>query len=43
MDLQERLAGVRPADHADSSDPFAELKNRVHLGVISDQILAERA
>jgi pilus assembly protein CpaF len=36
MDLQERLAGVRPADQADAGDPFAELKNRIHLGVISD-------
>jgi pilus assembly protein CpaF len=36
MDLQERLAGVRPADESRAGDPFAELKNRIHLGVIGD-------
>ena len=36
MDLQERLAGVRPADERHEADPFAEIKNRIHLGVIGD-------
>jgi len=36
MDLQERLAGVRPDDGVASDDPFAELKNRIHLAVIGD-------
>jgi pilus assembly protein CpaF len=36
MDLQERLAGVRPADESRAGDPFAELKNRIHLAVIGD-------
>jgi pilus assembly protein CpaF len=36
MDLQERLAGVRPADESRVGDPFAELKNRIHLAVIGD-------
>jgi len=36
MDLQERLAGVRPAEETGSGDPFAEIKNRIHLGVIGD-------
>ena len=32
MDLQQRLAGVRPDDEGDAGDPFAEVKNRIHLG-----------
>jgi pilus assembly protein CpaF len=36
MDLQQRLAGVRPADRDGGEDPFAEIKNRIHLSVIGD-------
>jgi pilus assembly protein CpaF len=36
MDLQERLAGVRPVDDTGPGDPFSEIKNRIHLGVIGD-------
>ena len=38
MDLHERLAPTRPAQQPDGrrADPFAELKNAVHLLVISD-------
>jgi pilus assembly protein CpaF len=37
MDLQERLATSRPATPAvNGPDPFAEIKNRIHLAVIGD-------
>ena len=40
MDLHERLAPTRPGDPAPNGggviDPHAELKNNVHLLVISD-------
>jgi pilus assembly protein CpaF len=38
MDLHERIAGARRATTADttSSEPFADLKNRVHMLVISE-------
>jgi pilus assembly protein CpaF len=36
MDLQQRLAGVGADQPAHTVDPFAELKNRVHLAVIGD-------
>jgi pilus assembly protein CpaF len=36
MDLQQRLAGVGADQPAPTVDPFAELKNRVHLAVIGD-------
>ncbi|HET8653572.1 MAG TPA: CpaF family protein [Gaiellaceae bacterium] len=37
MDLQERLSAARPAVAASRGpDPFAELKNRVHMAVIGD-------
>jgi pilus assembly protein CpaF len=36
MDLQQRLAGVRPADRDGGQDPFAEIKNRIHMSVIGD-------
>jgi pilus assembly protein CpaF len=37
MDLQERLATSRPAPAAvQGPDPFAEIKNRIHLAVIGD-------
>ncbi len=34
MDLHERLTTARPAPTPGRDDPFAELKNRVHLAVI---------
>jgi pilus assembly protein CpaF len=36
MELHERLTTARPAPAAGGHDPFAELKNRVHLAVIGD-------
>src|SRR5215216_2576224 len=36
MDLQERLAGTRLPEEGTTADPFAEIKNRIHLAVISD-------
>jgi pilus assembly protein CpaF len=36
MDLQERLAGTGLPDDGTAADPFAELKNRVHMAVISE-------
>jgi pilus assembly protein CpaF len=36
MDLQQRLAGVGSDQPAPTVDPFAELKNRVHMAVIGD-------
>ncbi|HEV2711972.1 MAG TPA: ATPase, T2SS/T4P/T4SS family, partial [Gaiellaceae bacterium] len=37
MDLQERLSAARPAATAPrESDPFSELKNRIHLSVIGE-------
>ena len=36
MDLQQRLAGVGADQPAPTVDPFAELKNRVHLAVIGE-------
>ncbi len=35
MELRERLAGSRP-DSSDEQDAFAELKDRIHLAVISE-------
>ena len=36
MDLHERLAGIGTEAPAAHGDPFSELKNRVHMAVISD-------
>src|SRR2546423_14951605 len=36
MELHERLTTARPAAPPGRDDPFAELKNRVHLAVIGD-------
>jgi pilus assembly protein CpaF len=36
MDLQARLAGVGSESPTTSTDPFADLKNRIHLAVIGD-------
>ncbi len=36
MDLHERLAGIGTEAPAANGDPFSELKNRVHMAVISD-------
>jgi pilus assembly protein CpaF len=36
MDLRERLSAARPAAPSQGPDPFAELKNRVHLAVIGE-------
>jgi pilus assembly protein CpaF len=37
MELHERIASVRPlAELGDGHDPFSELKNRVHLALISE-------
>src|SRR6266576_1619993 len=37
MDLQERLATSRPvAPAVNGPDPFAEIKNRIHMTVIGD-------
>jgi pilus assembly protein CpaF len=36
MDLHERLAGVGSAAAPTAADPFAELKNRLHLAVIGE-------
>jgi pilus assembly protein CpaF len=36
MDLQERLAGVQSEAANQPNDPFAEIKNRIHLAVIGD-------
>ena len=37
MQLHERLASSPAGDQADRGrDPFAALKNRIHLGVIED-------
>src|SRR6201982_3170080 len=36
MDLRERLQGSRPEASAPSIDGFAELKDRIHMAVISD-------
>ncbi len=36
MDLHERLTTARPASSPGRDDPFAELKNRVHLAVIGE-------
>jgi pilus assembly protein CpaF len=36
MDLHERLAGVHSEPADAGSDPFAEIKNQIHLAVISD-------
>jgi pilus assembly protein CpaF len=45
MDLQERLSvGQAPADAGIAQDPFAEVKNRIHLAVIGElgpQLYAE--
>ena len=36
MDLHERLTTTRPVVQANGRDPFAELKNRLHLAVIGE-------
>src|SRR5437867_7585695 len=36
MELHERLTTARPAPPPGRDDPFAELKNRIHLAVIGD-------
>jgi len=36
MELHERLTTARPAPPPGRDDPFAELKNRVHLAVIGE-------
>jgi pilus assembly protein CpaF len=36
MELHERLSTTRPAPVARGRDPFAEVKNRIHLAVIGD-------
>jgi pilus assembly protein CpaF len=36
MELHERLSTARPVLAASGRDPFAEVKNRIHLAVISD-------
>src|ERR671923_770916 len=36
MDLHERLATSRPVAPASGPDPFAEVKNRIHLAVIGE-------
>src|SRR5436189_615722 len=36
MELHERLTTARPAPTPGRDDPFAELKNRVHMAVIGD-------
>jgi pilus assembly protein CpaF len=36
MELHERLSAVRPVAATTGRDPFAELKNRIHLEVISE-------
>src|SRR5262245_62621227 len=36
MELHERLTTARPAPTPGRDDPFAEVKNRVHMAVIGD-------
>ena len=37
MELHERLASLPEADQPERlQDPFAQLKNRIHLGIIED-------
>ena len=36
MELHERLSTVRPVNPPAGRDPFAEVKNRIHLAVIGD-------
>ena len=36
MELHERLSTARPVLAASGRDPFAEVKNRIHLAVIGD-------
>jgi pilus assembly protein CpaF len=36
MELHERLSTARPILSTDGRDPFAEVKNRIHLAVIGD-------
>jgi pilus assembly protein CpaF len=36
MDLQERLAGSRPDEGNAGGDPFAEIKNQIHLALIGE-------
>src|SRR5436309_875067 len=36
MELHERLASSTATDFQSLQDPFAEVKNRIHLGVIED-------
>ncbi len=36
MELHERLSAVRPVTAPTGRDPFAEVKNRIHLAVISE-------
>ena len=36
MELHERLSTTRPLSHHSGPDPFAEVKNRIHLAVIGE-------
>ena len=36
MELHERLSTSRPVTHTSGPDPFAEIKNRIHLTVIGE-------
>ena len=36
MDLHERIQTARPLAGSDGRDPFSELKNRLHLGLINE-------
>jgi pilus assembly protein CpaF len=36
MELHERIQTARPLGGADGRDPFSELKNRLHLGLINE-------
>src|SRR5436309_11049422 len=36
MELHERLSTARPIISSDGRDPFADVKNRIHLAVIGD-------
>ena len=36
MELHERLSATRPDDARGDRDPFAEIKNRIHLALVSD-------
>src|SRR5690242_19320160 len=36
MELHERLSATRPDDARGDRDPFAEIKNRIHLALVSE-------